>query len=80
MSYTAWTIQGAPHMFRVPGHSTIAYVYGEKAVVMAAVAHWPKLVVAEVVTEGAPDEDDYALPAGALRLYLDLCATYGDPA
>lgn len=67
-------------LFCKPGHTILAYVYGEQAAVVAAILGWPNLRVISATSYMPPSMYDYVLPVGALRLHLDLCAAFGEPA
>lgn len=64
------------------GNSDIAYIYNASVEeVRTLIAGWPYLEVRtrNLIKDASPSEDDYALPDGRMRLYLDLVATFGEP-
>jgi hypothetical protein len=65
------------------GEAGTAFIYGTTLEELTQfIAPWPWLYVYPLHALGMQRydaADDYLLPGGWFRLYLDLCATYGDP-
>jgi hypothetical protein len=61
------------------GDGMKSYLFATAEQAQMAAAPWSRLHVETMITYSRPMEEDYVLPAGALRLFLDLCDRFGIP-
>jgi hypothetical protein len=79
-------VEGQERAFVKPGRQeglNPAFIYGATAEELSRfIAPWPRLRIFPTTARWrirTVDDDEYVLPAGGFRLYLDLCTAYGVP-